>query len=223
MAKKKAAKASRRKPVLIKVKERKSWNALIRKRFQEVPEWWKKKYSDLSHLVMEACGLKEKPKHDDLARNIAKDLIYNEKRKQKKKQKKAREEQVSQIRQDVAQDPHLNEAVLSAADQVQLDYEEPIEGARPVEELARRTFHDSPLRNELEKRIEERDARIQELEDVIRVQKQQQEARDERDRRYFEQGLKGLEGSGAVDWDGKFQNYIHQVSVPAGHQATRPC
>ena len=150
MAKKKSTMASKRKNVPMKVRERKSWNALIRKRFEEVPEWWEKKYSDLRHLVIEVCGLQEKPKHDDLARNIARDLIYNERRKQKKKQDKAREEQVAQIRQDVAQDPHLNEAVLSAADQVQLDYEEPIEGARPVEELARRTFHDSPLRSELE-------------------------------------------------------------------------
>ena len=150
MAKKKAAKASRRKPVLIKVKERKSWNALIRKRFEEVPEWWKKKYSDLSHLVMEACGLKEKPKWRDLAYQAAHDVLYNEKRKQKEKQEKARKEQVTQIMEDVAHDPHLNEAVLSATDQVQLDYEEPIEGAWPVEELARRTFHDSPLRSELE-------------------------------------------------------------------------
>ena len=56
---------------------------------------------------------------------------------------------------------------------MQLEYEEPVDGAQPVEELARRTFHDSPLRSELEKRIEELEARNQELEDMLRVQKQQ--------------------------------------------------
>ena len=102
MAKKKAARASKRKTVPMKVRERKSWNALIRKRFEEVPEWWEKKYSDLRHLVMEACGLQEKPKFRDMAYQAAHDVLYNEKRKQREKQKKAMKEQVAQIREDIA-------------------------------------------------------------------------------------------------------------------------
>ena len=82
-----------------------------------------------------------------------------------------------------------------------------------MEELARLTFHDSPLRSELEKRVEELEAENLGLKELLRVQQLQQEARDQRDIQHHEQALQVLKGSGMIDWDGRFGNYIYQVST----------
>ena len=95
MAKMKLRSTKKSRAVNVKVKERKSWNALIRRRFEEVPRWWEKKWSDMKHLVIEACNLQRKPTHTELAYKVAHDLLYNEKRRQKNKAERARAENVA--------------------------------------------------------------------------------------------------------------------------------
>ena len=113
--------------------------------------------SDALPLVMEVCSLEEKPKPGNPLYTYVHDLIYNERRKRDREEKRRAQQAVADVEDQIAQNPDQDYEDLGAAEQLQVAYGEPVEGAEPIQDLARDTF-------DLPRQLREKDERIAELE-----------------------------------------------------------
>ena len=141
MAKHKHSKKPKVNPNKSVLRRKVSDKAKIEELIRAQPNWWDMKTKQWMPLVMELLGLKQKPRREDDGYRAAHDFINNERRKRASEKKRKDQQAREDIKDQIEQDNDLDFDNLGAAEQLEVMYEESVEGAEPIQDLVQSTFN----------------------------------------------------------------------------------